>query len=221
MATTAETGPEALGTTDLWMARMALREPLGVQAVQAAVESYTAQSGITVVGYYREGGEKSSRTAPTLTLQRWPDSRPGYSIPAIGQCRDALFDIAGALNAEHLQEGDVAPNHTLHAVMGRVRDGYDGSAVDAVPIDELRLPGLMDFSVEAAHMVSARAKEDGTVEPYSEPVGVIEADPRHERAVHYLGHTLRQHHYAIERTADGVPRGRTTLYQTGWGKLDI
>lgn len=106
--------------------------------------------------------------------------------------------------------------------MGRGKDGYNPT--DFVPLADFERPDVTGYNVQAAHMVSARAKQGKSgmvVEPYDEAVGILTmpATTANEAIIHEVGDKAQQWHYAIERgPCPEYPAGRMDFYETRWAE---
>ena len=206
--------PQLIARTDLWTARMRL-DQAAPGHVQDVITQYVTEIGISVIGYV-------TAKPASLTLLRWPDTRPEYHAPTIPECEQALGALTIRLHGHDVTHGVVPPD-TLHTMMGRGKDGY--SPTDFVPLTDFARPDVAGYRVQAAHMVSARAKQTpaGTViEPYDEAAGILTmpATAAHEAIIHEIGDKARQWHYAIERgPCPEYPEGRLDFYQTRWAEV--
>lgn len=204
--------PRLIAHAELWTARIQLSPAVAVEHVQNVITQYVEESGISVISYM-------TRNPSSLTLLHWPDTRPEYHAPTIPECEQALGALIIKLHGSNIEHGLVPPN-TLHTMMGRGQDGY--SPTGFVPLADFERSSIPGYNVQAAHMVSARAKLSGstaTTEPYGEQVGILTMpnNPANEAIIHEIGDTAQQWHYAIERgPCSDYPNGRVDFYETRW-----
>lgn len=194
--------PRIIGTTKLWTGRIYFVQPVTPADLQERITAYTRESRITVVGYHM-------KEPCSLTLLRWPETRPEYRSPSVTECEIALSTLAHRLKAKNI-ERSIVPSGMLHVMMGRKIGGYDKDGLIAPPEAVTRI--IPSNQVRVGRMISARTVGDTDVEPYSEPVSIIVVQPEHESKIHQVGDELRQLHYAVER----ADRGQTDLYETRW-----
>lgn len=206
--------PRLIAHTELWTARMRLNLAVTPERVQDIITRYVNESGISVIGYV-------THNPTSLTLLRWPDTRPEYHAPSIPECEQALGALTIKLHGTDIKRGIVPPN-TLHTMMGRGKDGYNPT--EFAPLADFERPGTPGYGAQAAHMVTARVKHNGsgtTVEPYDEAVAILTmpASPANEAVIHEIGDEAQQWHYAIERgPCSEYPNGRMDFYETRWAK---
>lgn len=190
-----------IGSTDLWMGRLALDKKMSsVTDLQVAVTRYVERTGATVTGCYLPERHE-------LLLLHWPETRDGYAEQSIRECEVSLRDLADALHAE------VVPSQRLQAdqiscMMGRKVGGYDDGRI--AEISEIA-QYQSQLTMESAHMVSARARKDGSTESYGEPTVYLTGAASAESAIHAISDQLEQHHYGIQRGS-----GVTDFYETKW-----
>lgn len=184
-----------LGKTEFWMGRFDTPDFLVAEETQIVVNDCARTLGVSVVGYIQTN---------SFTVLHWPETREGYQAPTVNDCDTAVKALRFTLGGGPIRGVTLGPSR-LHVMMGLRIGGYDGDEFERVDSVARRLP--RDMSVRRAHMVSARYKTDGTIEPYDEPVAVITGGAAGRAAIHELAHNLKQHHYVIE-SSDSP----TTLY---------
>ncbi|MGB4758709.1 MAG: hypothetical protein WBP26_01505 [Candidatus Saccharimonadales bacterium] len=189
-----------LGKTEFWMGRFDTPNFLVAEETQLVVNNCARTLGVSVVGYTQTN---------SLTVLHWPETRAGYQAPTVEDCDTAIKALRNRLGGGLIRGIGLAPGR-LHVMMGLRIGGYDGAEFERVDGVARRLP--QDMSVRRAHMVSARYKTDGAIEPYDEPAAIITGSATARAAIHELAHQLRQHHYVIE-SADEP----TSLYATSHG----
>lgn len=191
--------PSPIGSTHLWMRALEF-DPIPVKDMQSVITRCAEWTGTTVIGaYVPESG--------ALSLLKWPDGRPEYIEPTEGECDSAFYEIRDQLDA--YERGSYVRDNEIHSLMGLRVNGYSGCEFKTTDFIKNRTTSLAIGNVV---MVSARVKQDGSVEPYTEPAAILIGPPNSEEEIHNIGQTLKQHHYAIER----MDQNRTDFYETVW-----
>jgi hypothetical protein len=203
-------GSRLLASTELWTARMELPPRATPGMVHSVMTRFVTATRISVVGYV-------TPSPNTLTLLRWPDTRPDYREPGIPECELALDAMAGLLNGSNVRRG-IVPANTLHCVMGTGRDGY--SATESVPLTDFERPDIVGYHVEPATALTVYAAGART-EPYTEQVGVLTmpTSPANEQAIHDIAVAGEQWHFTIEHgPTAALPDGRADAWETQWAR---
>lgn len=190
-----------IGSTDLWMGRLALDKKMGsVADLQAAITRYVERTSITVTGCY-------IRDRHELLLLHWPETRDGYTEQSVRECEVSLRDLADALHADIIASRELEAGQ-ISCMMGLKVGGYDDGRI--AEISEIA-QYQSQLAMTPAHMVSARARKDGNTESYGEPTVYLTGAASAESAIHAIGDQLEQHHYGIQRGS-----GVTDFYETKW-----
>jgi len=209
-------GPDSF---ELFAHRMFLAVHTTPDQVQAGVNQYVSESGLTVVGYY------TKLPLPKFTMLRWPDTReltegkPAYHVPTIQESGIAFRALANRLDAWHT-DPTIVPPHTIHAMMSLTPSSRGKEGEVALEAVQAALPGL---TITEGFMVAARARLNeygaftGEVEPRGEKVGIVAADPADLGDLHMVAdELLERSYYAVEHGPTTRHPGRTKLYETHW-----
>ena len=188
-----------LAVTPLWLARLVLSGASTPESLQSAITTFVEQTHLTVTGCYVPAANE-------LLVLHWPDTREGYVSQTLEQCGQAATELAKMLQATYepvvLNDGEVL------CMMGLKVGGYDNGRIAMIQeITDIK-GGL---TTTPAHMVSARARHDGTTESYGEPTVLLQGVASDEAAIHVIGDQLQQYHYAIHYGGKN-----TKFYETKW-----
>ena len=191
-----------IGTTKTWIGELSLPENTYTpESLQGEITAYVEESRHTVTGAYLAHSAK-------LLLLHWPETRKGYIEQSLEECEIMQHELAEKLQAK-AGDFELEPNELL-CMMGRRVGGYtDGRIAD---MDELSAYETL-VTMQPAHMVSARARNNGETESYGEPTALLRGPLSGEQAIHKIGDQLEQHHYGIQRGT-----GVTDFYETKWAQ---
>ncbi len=191
-----------IGTTKLWIGELNLpKDHYDAPQLQREINQYVTETRRTVTGAFLA---KSA----TLLLLHWPETREGYREQTLDDCDLMQNKLAARLHANN-QKYSLSQDEIM-CMMGLKIGGYDDGRIAA--IDEIA--EFQDqLTMEPAHMVSARAKHDGSIESYGEPTALLRGKTDTEEAVHTIGDQLEQYHYGIHRGS-----GATDFYETRWAQ---
>jgi hypothetical protein len=192
---------EKIGTTKLWIGTLDLGEhSFSIDQLQNIVTDYAKDTKRTVTGGFLVDSNR-------LVLLHWPETREGYIEQSIYECELVLEDLKNILEAVASHNNDLADDE-VSCMMGLKVGGYgDGRVASLDELSDYKL----ELQIDLAHMVSARAKHDGTVESYGEPTVFLTGKSQSESTIHSIGDQLEQYHYAIQRGS-----GVTDFYETRW-----
>lgn len=194
---------QKIGTTKLWIGELSLPEgKFDTPKIQAEITRFTEETRHTVTGAYLAHSAQ-------LLLLHWPETRAGYTEESLKDCEIMQRKLSKKLMAAKSDTYQL-PTNGLLCMMGLRVGGYTDGRI--AKIEEIAT--FKDrLTMDPAHMVSARARNDGTTESYGEPTVLLQGSD--EATIHAIGDQLKQHHYGIHRGS-----GTTDFYETIWAQAD-